>query len=165
MRAGSSRITLLEAGMLSAGAGALLLARWWRAALGARRTRSFVPTKGFVRPDRSRIAGAVALRLLDSSATLLRTGLCYHYLVGGRLYIGRRIGYGGRHPEHHDDLDRLRRHLKSGELIGLWHDPRDPGDAVLRKGHLGGSLRSLALGLLLLGAGGLLIQLGATSSE
>lgn len=84
-----------------------------------------------------------------------RLEVIYTYEVDGRTYTGDRVGRG------QDDWSRTRpsRRFRPGEQVTAWHDPDDPGQAVLLRGTGFGTTLQV-LGAAALGVYGLLVLLG-----
>jgi len=66
------------------------------------------------------------------------TAHCYTYVVGGRSYYSKNYCFGGW-------SERVAASYCVGERVTVFYDPRDPGQAVLKRGVTFGALFGLVL--------------------
>jgi len=93
----------------------------------------------------------------DSSATqTYRAVVEYQFEVGGREYVGKRLGFIARHYYSADAAKETASRYPAGTTVAVHHDPGNPEDCVLEPGNLEGA-KMYGILSWVIGAGGLLL--------
>ena len=135
-------------GLGAAAGGIVFLVQGWRSFAGARASRHWPTTQGWV----------VSSELVDSdfdSGTGYRPRIVYAYLVGTREYTSELIAFGSEnfYTDRKPAKRRVERH-PPGSMVLVHYDPADPERAVLDAGLRWQTFIPLVFALLFFGVGG-----------